>query len=506
MSTRTTNILIAALGGEGGGVLADWIVAATSLAGYPIQSTSIPGVAQRTGATTYYLELFPQKLHTLRGMQPVLALTPTPGDVDVVIASELVEAGRAIQNGYVTPGRTTLIASTSRVFAIGERAAMADGRFDGGRIINAALELARRAILFDANELMRVSGKPVNAILFGALIASDVLPFDRTIAETAIRQAGKAIDSNLAGFSLGFENACKGREPETTETSKPSNANSALVGADLPEAAQEIIAHAVERLVDYQGHSYAQLYLDRLRRIARLERDAGSMNFEVTRETARYLALWMTYEDVIRVADLKTRVHRRSRIRKEVRAKDGDIVRVVDFLKPGIDELCSVLPASLGRSLYNVANRRGWHHRLNVGLHIRSTSIVGFLLLRLLAGLRWWRPFTWRFKEEQTHIQAWLDAVARAESRDLALAAEIVSCGQLVKGYGDTHVRAVRNFDLIAKTFFDNSSAEPAVVARAIAAARKAALTDPDGRALVEEITKFSVSTKQQSSFAAAAE
>ena len=99
--------------------------------------------------------MFPQKLVELRGAQPILALTPTPGDVDVVIASELVEAGRAMQNGLVTPARTTLIASTSRVYAIGERSAMADGRFDGERIMTAARELSKRAILFDMNELTR---------------------------------------------------------------------------------------------------------------------------------------------------------------------------------------------------------------------------------------------------------------------------------------------------------------------------------------------------------------
>jgi indolepyruvate ferredoxin oxidoreductase, beta subunit len=49
---RPITILIAALGGEGGGVLTDWIVAAASQLGFPVQSTSIPGVAQRTGATT----------------------------------------------------------------------------------------------------------------------------------------------------------------------------------------------------------------------------------------------------------------------------------------------------------------------------------------------------------------------------------------------------------------------------------------------------------------------
>src|SRR6185295_6259809 len=115
---RPLTILIAALGGEGGGVLADWIVAAATIGGYPVQSTSIPGVAQRTGATTYYLEMLPRPLSGLHGAQPMFALTPTAGDLDLVVATELVESGRAIQNGFVTPKRTTLIAATSRVFAI----------------------------------------------------------------------------------------------------------------------------------------------------------------------------------------------------------------------------------------------------------------------------------------------------------------------------------------------------------------------------------------------------
>ena len=304
MNTRTHNILIAALGGEGGGVLADWIISAATIAGYPIQSTSIPGVAQRTGATTYYLELFPQKLAGLRGAQPIFALTPTPGDVDVVIASELVEAGRAVQNGFVTPARTTLIASTSRVYAIGERSAMADGRFDSERIMQAARELSKRAILFDMNELTRTSGSPVNAILFGALIASQALPFDRTTAEAAIRQTGKAAESNLAGFTLGFDNASRVPSVEIVAAVKPQPPAGPDIGLDdVPPAAREIIAHGVERLIDYQNQSYAELYLDRIYPIVKIEHDAGAKDFALTQETARYLALWMSYEDVIRVAD-----------------------------------------------------------------------------------------------------------------------------------------------------------------------------------------------------------
>ena len=127
---RPVTLLIAALGGEGGGVLTDWIVSAAEHCGLPVQATSIPGVAQRTGATTYYLEIFPVPLAELGGRRPVLALAPGVGDVDLVVASELLEAGRAISNGFVTPDRTLLIASTRRVYLTVEKMQMGDGRYD----------------------------------------------------------------------------------------------------------------------------------------------------------------------------------------------------------------------------------------------------------------------------------------------------------------------------------------------------------------------------------------
>ena len=134
---RAITIALLAMGGEGGGVLADWLVDLAEQNGFAAQATSVPGVAQRTGATIYYLEMFPLD-QVPAGAQPVLGLSPVPGEVDVVVASELMEAGRALQRGLVTPGRTTLIASTHRVYSMTERTAIADGR-DGhgesGRLI-----------------------------------------------------------------------------------------------------------------------------------------------------------------------------------------------------------------------------------------------------------------------------------------------------------------------------------------------------------------------------------
>jgi indolepyruvate ferredoxin oxidoreductase, beta subunit len=182
------------------------------------------------------------------------------------------------------------------------------------------------------------------------------------------------------------------------------------------------------------------------------------------------------------------------RVRKEVRAGNRDIVQVVDFLKPGVEELCSILPASLGRRMLASARRRGLVARWNVGLHISTTSVSGFLLLRLLAGLRWWRPYSMRFKDEQERIERWLHAVDRAAQRDLGLAIEVARCGQLIKGYGDTHARALRNFELIARTCFaacTDQRVAPAKLAEAIGRARQAALADPDGTALHAEVARF---------------
>src|SRR5205807_4428357 len=169
---RPITIAILALGGEGGGVLADWIVDLAQHGGYLAQLTSVPGVAQRTGATIYYVELFPRSALAPGAPEPVLALMPMPGDVDIVVASELMEAGRAVQRGLVTPDRTTLIASTHRVYAIAEKIALGDGRSDASNLLAHAEGAARRFIGFDMAQAAHESGSVISAVLFGALAAT----------------------------------------------------------------------------------------------------------------------------------------------------------------------------------------------------------------------------------------------------------------------------------------------------------------------------------------------
>jgi indolepyruvate ferredoxin oxidoreductase beta subunit len=470
---RPITILIAALGGEGGGVMADWLMEAATQAGYPAQATSIPGVAQRTGATTYYLEIFPASRKDLNGKEPVLSLTPSPGNVDVMVASELIEAGRAMLNGFVSPERTTLIASTHRIYATVEKMQMADGRFDSGRVREAAEKLAKRAVLFDMRALAQESGTVINAVLFGAMAGSGVLPLSREACEQAIRRGGRGAEASLRGFAAGCEIAARERPAPATEP--PPRRATEL---------REIIHLGIERLQDYQGERYVELYRKRMEPF--LKADA-----RLAADVARHLALWMAYEDIIRVADLKTRASRFERVRREVGAKPGEPVAVIDYLKPGIEEFASLLPYVVGKRLVAWAERRGKLDAYNIGMHIRTSGIFGYLLVRGLACLRPLRPISYRYKEEQQLIERWLALVADAATRDAELAREIAECARLIKGYGETHRRGKANFLAILDALVENpATADAREQAAAIRKAREAALADPEGQALGKTLGK----------------
>jgi len=202
VASRTKSILIAALGGEGGGVLSDWTLTAIRNAGYLAQSTSIPGVAQRTGATTYYIEYSAIPLAELGTRRPVFALTPVPGQVDVMMASELIEAARAAQIGYISPDRTTMIASAHRVFATSEKIAMNDGRFDSEAALRPSMLWRAVRFIFDMEKAAEQAGTVINAVLFGALAGANVLEIERRHFEQAIKISGKSLDANMRGFEL----------------------------------------------------------------------------------------------------------------------------------------------------------------------------------------------------------------------------------------------------------------------------------------------------------------
>jgi len=453
-------IAVLAMGGEGGGVLADWIVDLGEANGYIAQTTSVPGVAQRTGATIYYIEMYPREVAQRDGGRPVLALMPLPGDVDVVLASELMEAGRAVQRGLVSPDRTTLIASTHRVYSIAEKVAMGDGRVDKDNLLSHGKSAAKRFLHFDMAQAAEETGSVISAVLFGALAGSGALPFGRALFEATIERGGVGVKASLKAFALGFGKA-DSRLGETAEA--PREAAAASTGATstaanvhpgvaallarldvFPAAVRPILAEGLRRMFDYQDLDYGRLYVDRLDRL----RQRAPAEPTLLIETARHLALWMSYEDTIRVADLKTRNSRFDRVKGEVKAQDSQLLAIDEFMHPRLQEICDTLPAGLGRWLAG----SGWPRRLTErltrkGRVVNTTSLSGFLLLRALSALRRWRRGSLRFQVENARIEDWLRRIDAAAASNPLLALEIAQCQRLVKGYGDTHERGWRNFE-----------------------------------------------------------
>lgn len=491
---RPVTVLIAALGGEGGGVLTNWIINAAADLGLPAQSTSIPGVAQRTGATTYYIEIFPQTWRDLGTARPVMALTPGIGDIDVMVASEFLEAGRAISSGFVTPDRTLLIASTSRFYAMNEKMAMGDGRYDQTRLFDAAQNNSQDRILFDMDEAAKKAGAMINAVMLGAIAGCGKLPIPVDAFETAIRNDGKSVEANLRGFRAGLDaaretSAARGVGPDGKRHQPPSAQSNSLEGeirARIPQLAQDVMIEGVRRLTRFQNADYARLYLDRLAPVLAADQRAASGG-KLLREVARHLAVRMSFEDLIRVAEAKIDPARMTRIAAELNAKADEPFHVVEFLKPGIEEMCQILPPRLARWILMISAQRGWLDRVHVGMEVKSTSVSGYLRFWLLAKLKPWRPHSFRYHEEQAAITSWLSLILDSAPTSPALAIEIAECARLIKGYGSTHKRGTSNFKMIETRVIRPALDGQLPAGRAIdaiASARTAALVDPDGESL----------------------
>ena len=494
--TQPISILLCALGGEGGGVLADWLVDVARHADHPAQATSIPGVAQRTGATTYYIEIFPQPRSALGGKQPVLGLNPLPGRLDALVSSELLETARQISNGLTSAEHSCVITSSSRILTTLEKMSMGDGRKDDAALRELVSTHSKTHHIVDMARMTQASGTVVSAVMFGCIAASGLLPFARADYEAVIGHTGKAAQASLRGFGLAYDAIAAQRQQHdfieaVMAPAKPAApAVPEAVAQAFPAPLHTMVSLGYARVLEYQNQAYAQTYLSRLSSIWAAEQSAQATDakaWPVTEESARWLALWMAFDDVVRVADLKSRESRLHRVRGEVKAQEADLLKIYDHFKPGVPELAGLLPTTWAQKLIRWDRARvakgqaPWAMPLKIGTH----SIVGMLALRLMAKLKVLRPLGSRYQAEQQAIEQWITAVTQATQRDPALGHEVARCGQLIKGYGSTNERGKDNLMHIithaAAPRADQSTAEQV---QSIARIRQAALQDEAGKSL----------------------
>ena len=482
-------LVVMAVGGQGGGVVAGWIEDLARAGGYAAQATSVAGVAQRTGATVYYIEMCKKT-----DRQPIFSLMPAAGDVDILIASEMMEVGRSILRGFVTPDRTTLIGSTHRALAVSEKMVPGDGIANAAEVVAAAEIAAQKLVLADFEGLAVAAGSVISASLFGGLAGSGALPFPRAAFEAAIRASGKGVDASLRAFTAGFD-AVASAAPPADKTAAPVRAATPSGPRDLvrewdrlsaqvavfPAPVVEMSMAGLRKVVDFQSVAYGAAYLDRLQSV--IAHDDPAHGFVLSVAAAQYLSNAMAYDDVIRVADLKTRAGRFDRIRDEMGTVDANVMQVTEFMHPRAEEIAGMLPAKWGA---RVEASPKWMARLDrwfgKGRRLRTDGLLAYLTLHTLASLRGYRLRTLRHKYEMAHLERWLALALRTEAQNYDLAVEIIRCRRLVKGYSDTHARGLSKFDkVLAGIDLVKHRDDAADWARRL---REAALLDEAGKAL----------------------
>jgi len=342
----------------------------------------------------------------------------------------------------------------------------------------------------------------ISAVLFGALAATGTLPFNREQFEATIERGGVGVKASLKAFDLAYRRAEAGGDlavpdatkeaPEMPAQLQPRNRQVARllerVQQEFPQEAHAFLIEGVRRQIDYQDPAYASLYLDRM---AKVNTWPDTASRELLRETARYLALWMAYEDTIRVADLKIRDTRFERVRNEVRVQPDQLLAVNEYMHPRLEEIAESLPAGIGRWLL----KPNWANKLvgrftKKGRIIQTTSFHGYMLLWMMSRFRHIRRSTLRYKLETERIEGWLARIEKAAQHNPLLAVEVARCQRLVKGYSDTHARGLTNFQTVMDAV---DRAGPHLAPATLADLRDAALADEHGNKLRDSLSRHAL-------------
>lgn len=458
--TMPITVLVAAVGGQGGQLFSQWLFDAAKEAGFYPVGVGLPGLSQREGATVYYLEFFSEP-------EAVSFFSPFPekGRVQILVGLELLELLRAVRDGYLAEDGI-VIGSTHRVLTTEEKLPLKSKFVTAEQVFPFLKQQAKQCIAFDAIQAAAMAGlseRAANAILFGALAASGVLPFPPEAFRKAIEHYGVAVSFNLRAFEFGLryrewlsqlhalEDFAAKEWENLPEPKLPMEVQRKMEALCVDDELKTILRHAAKWLCHYQDARYFERYLDCVREIYERDEGRGARDeLSVTKEVARILAMRMAYEDAVRVAQLKTNRQRFERMRREHQIGDETVYQVADFFSPDWDELTGLLPFKGTRDtghgtletendeLPKLPSQAEDLKRAALQIRVETSSLIGFLLLKALQLFKPLRPYSQRFKWEWAAINEWLEAIKQTLDKDYELAFLIARSGELVRGYGRT--------------------------------------------------------------------
>ena len=246
----------------------------------------------------------------------------------------------------------------------------------------------------------------------------------------------------------------------------------------LPDAVAPVVSDAIHMLIDYQGNAYAKLYVTRLQRFV----GRRDVNDAMLGEIARLTAMRMSYQDPIRLAQLKL-------AELEAGGAPSHDVRRFRF-----DELIGALPAVVAEPVLDTFEWLGWEVRRRVPIRFSTRSRWGIRRLKIEAGLRRWRLFSVRYAKERVWVERWLHMIDRSLTKQPRAASAMVQTATMVQGYGDAYRQGLADWhaiiDGLAKPTFDGVLPLPDLAA-AVAEARTAVTPDPRQAVLKRTIAEI---------------
>jgi indolepyruvate ferredoxin oxidoreductase beta subunit len=452
---QSLRVLIGTVGGQGGGVLSDWLIHGLLNANWNAVSIGLLGLSQRAGTVTYYCEASSDKESKV-----VNSMFAVPGDVNLFIGQELLELGRLLSSGYASED-CVIVGNLGRTYTTLEKMPSEAGVYDSSIIVEAAESLSpSNNYLIDApafvtaNNLQNLTS---NAFLLGVVVASKVIDLPPDPFVKAIEDSEVNVKGNIQAFHLGYRMFKEGKihpginqmVEEEKSTSFPDEKKSLstyqlpeLILGKCSEQTIQLIRFACDRLENYQDKKYVQSYLQMIEEVQGQKQVLeGTVNAFV-----KNAALWLCYEDIPRVGQLKTDPDRYRKVFKEHGIGSRHVVKITDFFVPDVEQLVGMLP----KPLASIVKRAGVlfssdFENKSFPLRIQSTSILGYWSLRLLAIGRYWRRSSLRHQTEMQHFNYWFNSLKRVQDQSPVVAEIVAELGRVVKGYGHVRVKAIND-------------------------------------------------------------
>ncbi|MEM4285649.1 MAG: DUF6537 domain-containing protein [Candidatus Nitrosocaldus sp.] len=508
---RVYRVLVPSVGGQGGGTISEVLYRAVMIERERVAKANgmldriayrtdleyrymIPGLAQRNGSV-YSAVVFVSPLELDLPEQIVVAERFHTASVDVMIAQELAEAVRFAGSGLLNADSTAIV-NEHRFLTTVEKMPTTKSLIPMDEQIAALKRLVGRYVGIDAHGLALTNGmKPLyaNAILLGALAASNALPISKDSYITAIEErfSGKVMDENIKAFEIGYKHTISAysvysrrnvvsditeqsmdgivernhrrlmlsrgkRDAERyvelikgfADNNSNSNSNSNSKYGIIPEDLLKILAEGIGQMVEFEGWHHADAYMRRVMDMLSIDRERGDGTFRLSKAYAMHLAgRLMRWEGPFEVARIKSR-----KIIKDMLpyrgSKSNVIVKVEALLQPNVEEMYGMVPKCIHDIMCRIIP--SWQSYIESRrydgrpISIDLTSIGGYIKLWLLWKLSFMQKHSLRYHREMELVDYFTRVVKDLAMIDYELACMVADYAQYIRGFA--HIRA-RNID-----------------------------------------------------------